>query len=108
MQGVGTQAVNLGLNVSKPTSSSEWSVTIRPAGTTVWLAENEGWNLLPDNTVFVTGVTGNLSIVHYNFGATIDENLPIYQAHSIAIIAGIVLSSTFVVAVVIKVKMRED
>jgi hypothetical protein len=108
VQGVGTQTVNLGLNVSKLTSSSEWTVTIRPAGTTVFLAENEGWKLLPDNTVRVTGITGNLSIAHYNFGATIDENLPIYQAHSIAIIIGIVLASTFAVAVVIKVKMRKD
>ena len=108
VKGVGTQTVNFGLNVSKPTSSSEWSVTIRPAGTTVWLAENEGWKLLPDNTVFVTGITGNLSIAHYNFGVNIDENLPFYQAHSISIITGIVLSSTFAVVVVIKVKVRKD
>ena len=108
VNGVGTQTVNLGLNVSKSTSPSEWTVTIRPAGTTVFLAENEGWKLLPDNTVLVTGITGNLSIVHYNFGATIDENLPIYQAHSIAILTGIVLSSTLAVSVVIKVKMRKE
>jgi hypothetical protein len=108
VNGVGTQTVNLGLNVSKPTSSSEWSVTIRPAGTTVWLAENEGWNLLPDNTVIVTGITGNLSIIHYNFGANIYENLPFYQEHSIALITSIVLASTFVVALVIKIKERKD
>jgi hypothetical protein len=108
VKGVGTQTVNLGLNPSKPTSSSEWSVTIRPAGTTVWLAENEGWNLLPDNTVFVTGITGNFTVAHYNFGLNIDENLPFYQSHSIAMITGIVLASTFAVALVIKVKERKD
>jgi hypothetical protein len=107
VNGVGTQTVNLGLNVSKPTSSSEWSVTIRgPAGSTVWLAENEGWKLLPDDTMFVTGITGNLSIVHYNFGVNIDENLPFYQSHSIAIITSIVLVTTFAVAGVLKVKVR--
>ena len=62
MDGLGRQTVNLGLNVSKPTSSVEWSVTIPgPDGKTVFLAENEGWKLLPDNTVVVTGITGNLS-----------------------------------------------
>ncbi len=108
VNGVGTQTVNFGLNVSKPTSSSEWGVTVRPAGTTIWLAENEGWKLLPDNTVIVTGITGNLSIAHYNFGANIDENLPFYQAHSIAIITVIIIVSTVAVAVVIRVKVRKD
>jgi hypothetical protein len=56
----------------------------------------------------VTGITGNLSIVHYNFGVNIDGNLPFYQAHSIAIITSIVLASTVTVAVVIKVKVRKD
>jgi hypothetical protein len=108
VNGVGTQTVNLGLNVSKPTSSSEWSVTIRPAGTTVWLAENEGWKLLPDNSVFVTGITGNLSIAHYNFGVNIDENLPFYQAHSIAYITGIVLAFIVSVAVVIRLRVSRN
>ena len=110
VSGVGRQSVNLGLNVSKPTSSSEWSVTIPgPNGKTVFLAENEGWQLLPDNTVVVTGITGNLSVVHYNFGANINnENLPFYQAHSIAIITCIVLACTVAVAAVINVKVRKD
>ena len=109
MNGVGTQMVNLGLNVSKPTSPSEWTVTILgPDGNTVFLAENEGWKLLPDDTMVVTGITGNLSIVHYNFGVNINGNLPFYQAHSIAIITGIVLAITVAVAVVIKIKVRKD
>jgi hypothetical protein len=110
VNGVGRQTVNLGLNVSEPTSSSEWSVTIPgPNGKTIFLAENEGWNLLPDDTVVVIGITGNLSVVHYNFGANIDNNnLPFYQAHSIAIITSIVLASTVAVAVVIKIKVRKD
>jgi hypothetical protein len=108
VKGLGTQTINLGLNASKQTSSSEWSVTIRSAGTTVWLAENEGWKLLPENTVFVTGITGNFTVAHYNFGVNIDENLPFYQSHSIAMMTGIALASTFAVALVIKVKERKD
>ena len=109
VNGVGRQTVNLGLNVSKPTSPSEWTVTIPGSdGNTVFLAENEGWKLLPDDTMVVTGITGNLSIVHYNFGVNIDGNLPFYQAHSIALITGIVLASTVAVAAVIRVKVRKD
>jgi len=109
VDGLGSQTVNLGLNVSKPTSSVEWSVTIPgPTGNTVFLAENEGWKLLPDDTVFVTGITGNLSIVHYNFGVNIDGNLPFYQAHLIAIVTSIVLASTVAVAAIIRVKVRKD
>lgn len=109
VDGLGKQTVNLGLNISKPTNSVEWSVTIPgPDGKTVFLAENEGWKLLPDNTVVVTGITGNLSIVHYNFGVNINENLPFYEAHSIAIVTVIVIASTVAVAAVIKVKVRKD
>ena len=109
VNGFGRQTVNLGLNFSKPTSSVEWSVTIPgPDGKTVFLAENEGWKLLPDDTVVVTGIIGNLSVVHYNFGVNIDNNLPFYQAHSIAIVTGIVLASSVAVAAVIKVKVRKD
>ncbi len=109
VDGLGEQRVNLGLNFSKPTNSVEWSVTIPgPDGKTVWLAENEGWKLLPDDSVVVTGITGNLSIVHYNFGVDIDENLPFYQAHSIAIITVIAIASTVAFALVIRVKVRKD
>jgi hypothetical protein len=105
--GLGRQTVNLGLNVSKPTSSSEWTVTIPgPNEKTVFLAENEGWKLLPDDTVVVTGITGNLSIVHYNFGVNIDGTLPFSQAHSIVIITGIVLACMVAAAVVIRLKVR--
>jgi hypothetical protein len=107
VDGLGSQTVNLGLNFSKPTSSSEWSVIIPgSSGNNVFLAENEGWKLLPDDTVVVTGITGNLSIVHYNFGLNIDGNLTFSQAHSIAIIIGIILASTIVIAVVIRFKVR--
>ena len=109
VNGAGRQTVNLGLNFSKPTSSSEWSIIIPgPTGSNIFLAENEGWKLLSDDTVVVTGITGNLSIVHYNFGANIDGNLPFYQEHSIAIIIGIVLASTVAVTLAIRVKVRKD
>jgi len=104
VEGLGRQTVNLGLNVSKPTSGSEWSV-ITPGS--VFLAEGEGWKLLPDNTVVTTNLTGNFSIVHYNLGLNSDENLPFYQKHSIIIITAIVLAFTVTVCVVINFRGRK-
>jgi hypothetical protein len=104
VEGEGKQTVNLGLNVSQPTSAYEWSVT-RPGN--VFLAEGEGWNLLPDNTVVVTGLTGNVSVVHYNFSFPNDSNLPFYEKHSVVIITAAVLAVTISVALVIRVKWRK-
>ena len=108
VQGQGKQTVNLGLNTSQPTHASEWYVTIPgPSGSTVFLAENEGWILLPDNTVVVTGVTGNLSITHYGgFNVPDNTNLPFYEQHSIIIITTALVAVTVAIAVAIKVKVR--
>ena len=108
VQGQGKQAVNLGLNTTQPTHASEWTVTVPgTAGSTVFLAEGEGWILMPDNTVVVTGITGNLSITHYSsFTAPNDSNLPFYQQHSIIIITATLVAVTVAIVVAIKVKVR--
>lgn len=104
VDGLGRQTANLGLNVSRSTNPSEWSV-ITPGS--IFLAEGEGWKLLPDNTVVVTGLTGNFTIAHYNLGLYNDENLPFYQKHSVAIITAIVLTSTITAAVAINLRGRK-
>lgn len=104
VEGLGRQTVNLGLNDSKPTSGSEWSV-VTPGS--VFLAEGEGWKLLPDNTVVITNLTGNFSIVHYNLGLNSDENLPFYQKHSIIIITAVVLASIVAICMVINFRGRK-
>lgn len=103
VQGVGTQTVNLGLNSSQPTHPSEWSISVLG---NVFLAEGNGWNLLPDDSVVVSGLTGNVSVTHYGFVVPNDGNLPFYQQHSIIIIAAIVLSVIVAIAVIIRVKVR--
>ena len=103
--GDGTQTVNLGLNSTQPTHPSEWTV-VAPGN--VFLAEGEGWNLLADNTVVLSGITGNISITHIDFGIPNSRNLPFYKQHSIAIITAIVLAITVAIAVVVKFKMRQD
>jgi hypothetical protein len=100
--GQGKQVVNLGLNVSRSTNSGEWSV-VKNGG---FLAEGREWELLPDNTVVITGVAGNVSITHYNYNIPNTGNLPFYEQHSIAITIVVLIAVTVAVALVVRVKAR--
>lgn len=102
-QGVGTQTVNLGLNSSRPTHPGEWSINVAGKG---FISEGNGWNLLPNDTVVVSGLTGNISVTHFGYVIPDNSNLPFYQQHSAIIITAIVLSVVVAVAVVIRVKVR--
>jgi hypothetical protein len=102
IEGQGIQTVNLGLNTSQPTSTSEWSVIV--AGN-VFLAPGDGWNLLKDNTVVVTGATGNVTVSYYNFGLP-PSDLPFYEQHSVAIVTVTVMAVTVLAAVLVKIKGR--
>ena len=94
--------MNLGLNTSLPTHPIEWTVGV-PGNS--FLAEGDGWRLLPDDSVVVNGLTGNISVTHY-FSVPSDSNLPFYQQHSIVIVTAIVLSVVVAMAAVIRVKVR--
>ncbi len=101
-QGEGTQTVNLGLNLTQPTQPSEWSISV--PGRSGFLSEGSNWNLLPDDSVVVFGLTGNVSVLHFGRIIPNNSNLPFYQQHSVIIITTIVLSIVVAVAVVIRVK----
>ncbi len=103
VEGGGKQTVNLGLNLSRPSDKSEWSVVVPNS---VFLPEGENWRLLPDDTVVITGLTGNVSVVRYSFRIPFDENLPFYLRHSVAIVTAAILAAVISVAVVIKVRAR--
>ena len=98
-QGVGTQTVNLGLNLTQ-TQPNEWSISIPsvPGIRSGFLAEGSNWNLLPDNSVVVYGLTGNISVTHFGILLSNNSNLPFYQQHSVIIITAIVLSIVVVIA----------
>ena len=102
-QGVGNQTVNLGLNFTQPTQPSEWSLSV-PGG--VFLAEGNNWKLLPNDSVVVSGLTGNVTVMHFGSFVPTDSNLPFYQRHSIAIITAVVLSTLVAIAVAVRVKGR--
>jgi hypothetical protein len=106
-QGAGTQTVDLGLG-SAQTQIIEWSVSIPsiPGIRSGFLAEGHSWNLLHNNTVFVYGLTGNVSVSHFSFPVQTDSNLPFYQQHSIIIVTVIVVLVLAAVAMVVRVKVR--
>jgi hypothetical protein len=100
-QGVGQQVFNMGINGT--TDVSEWWVTITGS---VFLAKGKDWQLAPDNTVTVTGQTGNVSVAHYNFGATNFENVPFFERHSVALLTVVAVAVTVTAAGLISVKRR--
>ncbi len=101
VEGQGKQTINFGFDESRKTRPDEWSVVIPDS---VFLAEGDGWNLLPDNTVVIDRVESTVSIVHYVLNFPSDEHLPFYQRHSVAIITAIVVAVTIACAVLIKIK----
>lgn len=108
VQGIGRQTINFGLNTSRITDASEWTVTIPgDTGNTIFLAEGEGWALMHDNTMVLTGLTGNLSITHYSgFTVPNNSNQPFFEQHSIIIVTAALVVITVAVAVAVKLKVR--
>jgi hypothetical protein len=100
VQGDGEQAINLGFNSSRQSDPSEWTI-IAPGS--VFLAEGQNWHLIPDNTIIVNGVTGNLTVARYNYGYPVD-NRPFYEQHSIIILTAVAVAITVAAATVIKLK----
>ena len=70
------------------------------------VVEGIRWNLLPDDTVVVNGLSGNVTISHFNYTMPAGSG-PFYVQHSIAIITGAVGFAVIAVAVVIKIKVRD-
>jgi hypothetical protein len=109
VQGIGSQTIDIGVNSTQPTHPIEWSVTV-PSVTvpnTVFLAEGDHWNLLPNNLVVVSGLTGNVTVTHYRFNIPVTSNLPFYQQHSIIIATVALLAAIVSVALVIHFKVRD-
>ena len=108
VQGIGNQTINLGLNSTTPTNPTEWIVTV-PSVTipnTVFLAEGDHWNLLPDDSVVVSGLTGNVSVSHFEFDIPNTSNLPFYQQHSVIIETVSLLAVIVAVALIVRFKVR--
>ncbi len=96
--GQGQQIINLGLN-STQANPTQWSVIVRG---NVFLAKDQGWTFLPDNSFEVTDQTGTVIIVRFAFTNPYDDsNQPFLIRHSIIIITGAALAGIVAVAAVI-------
>jgi len=101
--GLGKQTFNFGFVVKE----ESWSVVLNGR----FMAENEGYQVSPDQTITVTGATANASISYYNLdalGGTADSsNLPFYQKHSVAIATGVAVTVAIVLTVIIRRRNQE-
>jgi hypothetical protein len=108
VEGRGEQILNFGLfpGEGRSVSSAEWTIVF---GNHTVVSEGDGWNLLHDGTVVVTGASENVSVIHYNFSNSFanNSNLSFYQQHSVAIIIAILVSVIIIIAFVTKVKNKE-
>jgi len=99
----GSQLINLGLNTSQPTHPDEWSINVAGRG---FVSEGTGWELLPNDTVVVSGLSGNISVSHFGYVIPDTSNLPFYQQHSVIISTASLLSVIAAVALVINFKSK--
>jgi hypothetical protein len=107
VEGQGKQILNLGLGSEE--EGWEWVVRLNNHV----IGEGDGWNILRDGTMVVTGATGNVTISHYRLSDSsgnnvLSSNLPFSQQYSVAIITAMLVAITVVIAIVVKVKNREQ
>lgn len=100
VQGKGQQMVNMGVGVNGG-SNVDWVVSSN--GTFL----NQGWSVSHNGTVTITGLTGNISIIYFDFTSQLSaSNLPFYEQHSVAIVVAIAVAATVAAAVVVKVVVK--
>jgi hypothetical protein len=108
--GQGKQTLNLGLGAEEGglNPNVQWSVIVN---SNVFVAEGNGWTVSHDGTMVITGATGNVSVIHYNFPGFYGNNgfgsdLPFYQQHSGVIVIAVTVAVTVIIAMVIRVRNR--
>lgn len=102
-EGDGAQTFNLFLNNTQPTHPSEWSVIVPDS---VFLAEGEGWRLLPDDSIQLEDLVGSITLVHYSFQAPTASDQPFYIQHSVGLATAAALVATLAAALIIKFRGR--
>jgi hypothetical protein len=99
VNGSGTQTVNLGLNITR-SDPSEWSII---TGNNVFLAAQQGWKLLPDNTLVIEDTSGNVTIAHFQLD-TFTGSAVFALQHLVAILTGGVFAAVVAAAFIIKLR----
>jgi hypothetical protein len=105
VDGTGRQTVNLGLNSSGPPDPNQWSVIFQ---NNVFVSEGNGWTLLPDNSLLITRVAQNVTVIHYDYTGYLDNNLVFYLRHSVAIGVVAILVTVIIMATAIKIRAKRS
>ena len=97
--GDGEQTFNFGINANK----GSWSVSFND----VFVAENSGWHILPDNTISIIGATSNVTLLYFVFPDFLGNNgysfnKSFFQQHSVLIITAIIAFFVIVLALLNK------
>lgn len=106
-EGLGEQTFQMGIAAGEGRWGlhPEWSIIVNG----VWLGEGDGWRIMPDGTVTIKGVTGNVSIVHYNFfglGGS-DEDLPFYEQHSVSIMTATFAGFIVILGAIVRLRTKK-
>ncbi len=97
--GVGEQTFNFGVDAV----GGAWSVIFDD----VFVAENSGWRILPDNTLSITGTASNVTLLYFVFtdfyGGNVDSSdKSFFGQHSVFIL----LTVIFIIVIVMAVALR--
>ncbi len=94
--GAGEQTFNFGVDAV----GGGWSVTFDD----VFIAENSGWRILPDNTLSITGATSNVTLLYFIFPdfAGDDSDKSFFEQHSVSIAITIIVLIVFVLAITVR------
>jgi hypothetical protein len=112
VEGNGKQLINLGLNQSDyiQNANRQWAVVVTNLGASKnaqnynYLLEGKDWNLMNDGTFNINGLSGNTTLVRYNYAPESNSNLPFYLQHSVAIATG--LAFVFVLASLLLIRRK--
>jgi hypothetical protein len=103
MEGERKQILNLGLGTPSPSDATEWNVIVPD---NVFLAEGQGWTLLPDDTLVITSTASNITLMHFDFPNSVDGNLPFYIEHYVALVTAAILAIAATLTIITKVRAR--
>jgi len=109
VDGPGVQSVNLGLNTTRLTDGSEWSVIVGEAFAyqeQTFLSQGQGWTLQSDNSLMVYPLlSGNVTVMYYDYGDVyLDASLPFWLRHSVLILTTGAVAAIIAVTVIIRIK----
>ncbi len=96
VEGAGEQNFNFGVD----TVGGEWSVTFDD----IFIAENSGWRLLPDNTLSITGATSNVTLLYFVFPdfAGDDSDKSFFDKHSVSISITVIVMIVLIIGITVR------